>query len=75
MRVSHTDEFERVLSLMGRKRPYFTRNPHELREPAGLEGTDIYVEVNLSANKTVSLVADVLSLFGYTRDDVTIEAR
>lgn len=75
MLATHRDRFEQVLNLVGRKRPYFTRNPNELTIPERINGTDIYVEVNLSANSIVKHSRDVLSLFGYTKDDFLIEVR
>jgi len=75
MLTTHRDRFEQVLNLRGRKRPYFTRNPNELRAPEKINGTDIYVEVNLSANSIVKLSIDILSLFGYTKEDLSIEIR
>ncbi|HAV42553.1 TPA: restriction endonuclease subunit R [bacterium] len=71
--ATHRDRFEQVLNLIGRKRPYFSRNQNELRAPERIEGTDIYVEINLSANSIVKLSRDVLSLFGYTKEDLSIE--
>ncbi len=75
MLATHRDRFEQVLNLRGRKRPYFTRNPNELRAPEKINETDIYVEINLSANSIVKLSIDILSLFGYTKDDFSIETR
>lgn len=68
----HKKDFDRVLSLKGRKRPYFTKNQNELRVPDKIKGTDIFVETNLSANSMISLCEDVLSLFGY-KDSLKIE--
>jgi len=48
MLTSHRETFDRVLNLTGRKRPYFTRNPNELRSPERISGTDIFVETNLT---------------------------
>ena len=74
MFINHRDNFEnKVLSLKGRKRPYFTRNPDELRYPAKIRGTNIYVEVNLSANSIVKFSIDIISIFGYTKSDLFIE--
>jgi len=70
----HRNNFERVLSLQGRKRPYFTKNANELRIPEKIEGTEIFVEINLSANSIVKMCLDVLSLFGYSEEDFNIEA-
>ena len=62
----HMKDFNKVLSLKGRKRPYFTKNLNELRAPERIEGTDIFAETNLSANHIVTLSEEILSLFGYT---------
>ena len=70
---THRNSFEQVLNLVGRKRPYFTKSPGELRIPEQVTGTDIYVEVNLSANSIVKLSRDILALFGYGTDDLSIE--
>jgi len=72
---THRNSFEQVLNLVGRKRPYFTKSPGELRNPERVNGTDIYVEVNLSANSIVKLSRDILALFGYKKDDLSIEVR
>jgi predicted type IV restriction endonuclease len=72
---THRLRFNQVLVLRGRKRPYFSKNPNDLRTPKKILGTDIYVEVNLSANNIVRLSKDILSLFGYRGDDLSIEAR
>lgn len=74
MNSIHRNDFERVLSLQGRKRPYFTKNANELRVPEKIEGTDMFVEINLSANSIVKMCLDVLSLFGYSEKDFNIEA-
>lgn len=74
MNSIHRNNFERVLNLQGRKRPYFTKNANELRIPEKIEGTDIFVEINLSANSIVKMSLDILSLFGYSEEDFTIEA-
>ncbi len=75
MLATHRDRFEQVLNLRGRKKPYFTKNPNELTRPEKISGTDIYVEVNMSANTIVRFSIDILSLFGYMKDDLSIEAR
>lgn len=74
MNSIHRNDFERVLSLQGRKRPYFTKNANALRIPEKIEGTDIFVEINLSANSIVKMCLDVLSLFSYSEEDFSIEA-
>ena len=73
MLFKHRDIFDRVLNLVGRKRPYFSKNPNELRQPKRIDKTDIYIETNLSANQIVKISKNVLTLFGYKEDDITIE--
>lgn len=75
MLATHRDRFEYVLNLKGRKRPYFTKNSNELRAPININETDIYIETNLSANSIVKLSIEIISLFGYTKEDISIEKR
>ncbi len=73
LKESHGSEFEKVLNLVGRKRPYFTRNPNELRIPQEIGGTNIFVETNLSANQITKICSNMLSVFGYPEDALKIE--
>lgn len=68
----HKYEFDRVLSLVGRKRPYFTKNKSLLRKFKRIEQTNIFVETNLSSTSIVKLCYDVVSLFGYSESDLII---
>ena len=56
MLKKHRDQFAQILSLVGRKRPYFTRNAKEL------------VEINVSANRIATLSRRIIELFGYPKD-------
>lgn len=69
----HPHEFRKVLNLRGIKRPYFTTNPNELRDPTQINKTNIYVETWLNANAIVRLSKKVINLFGYKEDDLIIE--
>jgi hypothetical protein len=73
MLANHKDSFPQVLSLVGRKRPYFTKNPNELRAPEKINDTDIFVEINVSANQIVRLAKSMVSLFGYSKDDLKLD--
>lgn len=75
MLSAHKEQFDKVLNLAGRKRPYFTRNPNELRKPERINNTEIYVETHLSANSIVKLAKNILAVFGYGEDDWFIEVR
>lgn len=70
----YRNEFERVLELRGRKRPYFTRDKNELRKPAKISNSNIFVETNLNANNVIKMCYDLLALFGYSQEDLQIEA-
>ena len=71
----HYSSFNKVLQLQGRKRPYFTKNPDELRVPQQIENSDIYMETNLSSNQIIKIVISVISLFGYSEKDFSVETR
>ena len=75
MLSAHREQFDKVLNLVGRKRPYFTRNPNELRSPERINSTEIYVETNLSAKSIVNLSKNLIVLFGYRENDLSIEVR
>jgi hypothetical protein len=75
MLSAHREQFNKVLNLVGRKRPYFTRNPNELRIPERVDNTNIYVETHLNANSIVKLSKNIIALFGYKEDDLSIEVR
>ena len=71
---SHREYFKNVLTLTGRKRPYFSIDPNQLRNPERIRGTNIYVETNLSANSVVKLTTKILELFGYDLKQLEINA-
>ena len=70
---NHREKFNKVLELRGKKRPYFSKNPRELRKAERISNTDIYVETNLSANQIVKLSIDIIKTFGYKEEDLIIK--
>ena len=68
----HNQEFDTIISVSGKKRPYFTKNNNELRLPKKISNSDYFVETNLSANNIVSIVKDVLKVFNYEENDLEI---
>lgn len=51
--------------MQGKKVPYFSEDHYQkMRKPIKIEGTDIYVETNLSANSIRDLVIKVLNQYG-----------
>jgi predicted type IV restriction endonuclease len=73
MRKTHPNEFERVFTLKGRKRPYFTKNRNELRSYKKIPETNIYFETNLSAAQIVKVTKKLIALFGYPENELSIE--
>jgi len=69
----HGDKFESVLGLSGRKKPFFSKNPGDLRSAEKIGSTDIYAETNLSAESMVKLSKSLLTLFGYQESDLSME--
>jgi len=63
------DKFDDILAITGR----FSKNPSDLRSPNQIEGTNIYVEVNLSSDSILRLSKTVMSKFGYSETDLSIE--
>jgi len=69
----HNQEFDTIISVSGKKRPYFTKNNNELRSPEKISNSDYFVEANLSANNIVSIIKDVLKVFNYEENDLEIK--
>lgn len=69
----HRDKFESVLTLSGRQKPFFSKNPSDLRSSEKIGSTDIYAETNLSSDSMVRLSKNLLSLFGYQESDLSME--
>ena len=67
------EQFASVPNLRGRKRPYFSKNKNELRTPSAIDGTDIYIETNLSAVAIDKLARQLVTSFGYGAEELKIE--
>ncbi len=74
MHTMYPSDFERVLELRGTKRPWFSYDPNDVRRPALVPGTDIYVDTNLSAKDILRQSKRIVSLFGHSEDDLVMEA-
>jgi negative regulator of replication initiation len=72
--LQHMDSFAKVaLELHGRRRPYFSKSPAELRKPHRLAASDIFVETNLSANNIVAISRILLEKLGHDPNCLKIE--
>jgi hypothetical protein len=51
----------------------FSKNAVDLRSPVKIEGTDIYAEVGFGAGYLIKLAKKVISLFGYSEEDLVAD--
>ncbi len=72
---SHKENFDDILTISGRKRKFFSRNPAELMKASQIEGTDIYAEINLSADSIQKLSKNLIEKFGYSESDLSLETQ
>ena len=72
---ANRDRFEEVLDMKGRKRRYFSRNPRDLAAPGKMNGTDIYVETNFSANQIIQIAGNLIVHFEYDRNDLSFKTQ
>ena len=68
-------EFERVLELRGRVRPYFSRNPDDLLTPAQVGRSGIFAETKLGAPGVVERCEQVIELCGFDPREFGVETR
>lgn len=64
---------EAALTMIGRKRPYITRDATALRQAERIPGTDLYVEVNLGARTVANLCYGLLKELEYSEGDLVFE--
>jgi negative regulator of replication initiation len=62
------NEFAKILSLKGRKRLWFSRDPQKLKAPLKIEGTNNFAEGNANANGLILMCYHVLRHFGMETD-------
>lgn len=75
-RQRNAPKFEEVaVTIVGRKRPYITRNQDRLRYAASIPNTQLYFETNLSANSMVKLCYTLITQMGYDREVLQFETK
>jgi hypothetical protein len=67
-------DFEKVLWISNDQKTRFSRYGDQLRIPEKVKKTDIYVETKLSPDEVVRTSAKLLAEFGYSKDDLEIDA-
>ena len=71
---THSKDFEKVLWISNDQKARFSRYGDQLRIPIKVKRTDIYVETKMNPDEVVKTSAKLLAEFGYTQEDLEIEA-
>ena len=58
--------------IMGRKRPYFTKEENELRAAYYLEKVKLYMEINLSVNNIMAIIKKLIKGFSIKENQIEI---
>lgn len=72
MAKRHKNDFEKILDLKGHKHNYFSKNQYEFKYGEKIEGTDIYVNTNVSPWDHLNRSKKVIAKFGYSKDDIKL---
>ena len=67
-------DFEKVLWISNDQKARYSRYGDQLRIPEKVKRTDIYVETKLTPEEVVRTSCQLLAEFGYSKDDLEIEA-
>jgi hypothetical protein len=67
-------DFEKVLWISNDQKARFSRYGDQLRMPEKIKRTDIFVETKLNPEEVVRTACQLLAEFGYSKDDLDIEA-
>ena len=72
LRQRHPGDFEKALSLRGRKRRYASLNRDDLRSPGEVGSSGIFLETHWSSNDVRRRTAELLQLLGHSPWDLEI---
>ena len=72
---THEKDFEKVLWISDSQKPYFSRYSDQLRIPEKIKETDIYVETRMNPDEVAKTANKLIETFGYSQDDLSIDAR
>lgn len=67
--------FENDPAMKGRKQKLFSTNPYDMRNACKLQGSELYVETNLSANAIRNLILRMLGRFGIRNSEYKVYLR
>jgi len=68
----HSSEFHKALELRGRKLPWVSEDPKELRAAIGIKGSSYFMDVHLSAKAIEQRCNRLLAVFGHSSEDLEI---
>lgn len=72
LKTEHHHDIDSLQWLSVGRKYYFNKNENELRVPAAISGTDIFVETYLSPNEVFKVAQSVLAEFGISGSDLKI---
>jgi hypothetical protein len=72
---THEKDFEKVLWISDNQKPYFSRYSDQLRIPEKIQETDIFVETRMNPDEVAKTAHKLIETFGYSQDDLSIDAR
>jgi hypothetical protein len=72
---TNNKNFEKVLWISNEQKARFSRYGDQLRMPEKVKRTDIYVETKLSPDEVIRISCKLLAEFGYSKDDLDIDAK
>ena len=75
MRQRHPEDFEKVLEVRGRERPYFSRSAEDLYVPKLVGDTGIYASCQGAGSLIEQRARRVVELFGYPADSIAVQTR
>ena len=73
MNAEHKDKFEFLINLYSEEEHVFSKDRDKILISEKIPGADIYVNAGLTPKATLSLCYEVISTFGYTESDLSIE--
>lgn len=70
----HREDFDKVLSMRGKKRVYTSRDPKQLYKSTSMSigESGIFLEINFSAPDIEKRCKELLAIFGYSESDLEI---
>ena len=71
---THQKDFEKVLWISNEQKARFSRYGDQLRIPVKVKRTDIYVETKMNPDEVVRTSVKLLAEFGYSKEDLEIDA-